>query len=149
MKRFISAMLTIALVFGLVLSGCSTTRSITYTAHTQPAGDYKQAEISVSSFHFTKFFGSVSVLQRFYEMYPASQYEVVAIEKVSKDWLLATPIGAGALLGGALTVIISPGDDLAVRMILPVSVVAAIGAFGGFVLHQIFGNNYVITYVER
>ena len=132
------------LVFGLVLGGCSTTRSITFAENTQPDRDYKYVVINV-----TNLFGSASVLQRFYEQYPASQYEVVAYEKTVKTWLLVTAGAGGALLGGALTVIISPGDDLVERIWLPVSVFAAIGASGGFIWHQISGNSYVITYVER
>jgi uncharacterized protein YceK len=46
-QRFVSAMLAMVLVFGLVFSGCATTHSITIAEQKQSEGEYKQAVISV------------------------------------------------------------------------------------------------------
>ena len=141
--RFISAMLAMVLVFGMVLSGCATTRSIDFAMDTQPAGVYRQVQISVNS----SLFGNASVLQRFYEQYPASQYEVIAYEKVSKDWMIGVGVGAGVLLGSLPLIMGADISDTEVP-IIAVSL-TAIGTLGGYIWHQIAGNNYVVTYVER
>jgi uncharacterized protein YceK len=138
---FLSAMLALALVFGLVVSGCATTHSINFAEQKQPEGVYKQATISVGS----SFFGKASVLQRFYEKYPSTQYEVVAIEKVRKDWMTIAGVGGGALIGTALFA--ANGGDADDIPFIPFF--AGVGTLTGYVLQQIFGNNFVITYVER
>jgi hypothetical protein len=141
-QRFVSAMLAMVLTFGLVFSGCATTHSITFAEQKQPEGDYKQAVISVGS----SFFGSASVLQRFYEKYPSIQYEVVAYEKVTKDWMLLSAGGGGMLIGTGIW-----GGAWGFNMEdVPVLITfTGIGFITGYVLHQLFGNNYVVTYIER
>ena len=148
MKRFFSAMLAMALVLGMVLSGCATTGSINYAEHTQPAGNYRQIELSVNS----GFTGNKSVLQRFYEQYPSTQYEVVAIEKVRKDWILMAGVAGGGILWGVGAVIEQSGWDDPTKdyPMSPVPpVLGGLGVLSGVVLHQIFGSTYVVTYVER
>ena len=145
--KFISAMLAMALVFGLVLSGCATTGSVNFAEHTQPAGNYRQIELSVSS----GFTGNKSVLQRFYEQYPSTQYEVVAIEKVRKDWILMAGVGGGAALFGLGTLLAVTGttDEGAPAGSFILAGLGGLGAVAGVALHQIFGSTYVITYTER
>ena len=150
--RFLSAMLAMALVFGLVLSGCTTTHAIDFAGDTQPPGAYKQAVIKITTRHFSDFFGSVSVLQRFYEQYPATQYEVVAIEKVSNSWITAAAAVVGGGLGSGIGAAISYNDEregwtsAEYPIIIGVSAIfAGIGGFTGYM----FSNSYVVTYVER
>jgi hypothetical protein len=116
---------------------------------TQPAGNYKHAVINVTSFHFSELFGSVSVLRRFYEQYPATQYEVVAYEKTMKTWLPAAGAGAGALVGvGVYFAGGGTGDSFGetdVMLFAVPSILAGVGALVGYM----FSTTYVVTYVER
>ena len=147
MKKFSIklAMLALALVLGLVLSGCATTSSINYAATTQPSGEYKHVAVKVSG--FAGIFGNTSVLQRFYEQYPSTQYEVIAYEKTAKPWLPTAGAVAGAILGlfiGYSMEVVSETNTQALSIAFPVGL-AAIGGFTG----NMFSSNYVITYVER
>ena len=149
--RFISAMLAMVLVFGLVLSGCTTTHAIDFAGDTQPPGAYKQAVIKITTYHFSDFFGNVSVLQRFYEQYPATQYEVIAIEKVSNSWITAAAAVAGGGLGlGIGAGVLLSDDDRIIPEEYPTwigisAIFAGIGGFTGYM----FSHSYVVTYVER
>ena len=157
--RFISAMLAMVLVFGMVLSGCATTtNSINFAMDTQPVGVYKQAVISARS----SFFGRDTALQRFYEQYPSTQYEVVAIEKISPNyWRLLAGAGGGALLGGVVGGVMAAaaageeGAYSAGGMALGVGLFtlggAGLGTLGGYIWHWMQGDSpsYVVTYVER
>ena len=151
MKKFISAMLAMVLVFGLILSGCSTTHAIAYTEHTQPAGNYKQAVLNITSYHFSNLFGTASVLQRFYEQYPATQYEVVAIEKVSKSWITAAAaaVGGGLGLGIGAGIMLSSDDHIYPEEYPAWIGISAVFAGIGGLTGYMFSNTYVVTYVER
>jgi hypothetical protein len=128
----------------LSLAGCSTTQAISFSASRQPAGEYKHAVIDAS---VTGDAGSV--LQRFYAQYPADQYEVIACELQSKNYL---PVLAGTGAGLLASLIALPiafnstdiGEGLAV---------AGVG-FGltipaGILLGNHFKDTYIVTYIER
>jgi hypothetical protein len=87
------------------------------------------------------------VLQRFYKKYPSSKYEVIACEKVSKDWIPMAAAAGGALItlgigagGGAFED--STGTTLALV------IAGSLGSIGFFV-GSLFSTNYVVTYIER
>ncbi|MDR2477116.1 MAG: hypothetical protein LBD18_04950, partial [Treponema sp.] len=84
----------------VLAAGCSTTQSIVFSPSSQPTGEYKYAVFSATAFGNA----AGTVLQRFYKQYPADQYEVIAYEAQSKDYLpLLTGFG-GALLGALIAV---------------------------------------------
>jgi uncharacterized protein YceK len=148
-KRFWLRILVLVLVFGMIVSGCSTTHSITYASAEQSNGDYKYVVISAVS-------GNASVLQRFYKMYPSSQYEVVAYEKMEKKWIpLVTALGGG-LIGGVIGSIpmsnqsdsqTDEGED-GYAFLLPI-ITAGGFAVLGYSIGDLFKENYIVTYVER
>jgi hypothetical protein len=82
------------------LTSCSTTQSIVFSASFQPAGEYKYAVFSATAFGNA----AGTVLQRFYQQYPADQYEVIACEAQSKDYLPLLGGLGGGLLGALIAV---------------------------------------------
>jgi uncharacterized protein YceK len=143
-KTIFWVMLVMALAFGMIVSGCSTTHSITYASAEQPNGYYKFVVISTVSVN-------ASVLQRFYEMYPSSQYEVVAYEKQEKKWLPLVAGLGGGFVGGLVGGLVGMGidtKDLAPALIIGGSTCVCFAVLGYFI-GDLFKENYVVTYVER
>ena len=127
------------------LTGCSTTQSIFFSASNQPAAAYHHAVISATA--FGKATGSV--LQRFYEQYPADQYEVIAYEAQSKNCLSLLGGFGGMLLGALIAVPVAyEAEDVYTGMGIAIA-----GIGGSVVLGQFIGDalktTYVITYIQR
>ena len=133
-------MLVLILVFGMTIVSCSTTHSITYTSSEQPSGDYKFAEFSAYEFS--------SVLQRFYARYPSSQYEVVAYEKIRKNWMpLVIGLGTGVLGLTVGTIAFIDADPWVAATLIP-TMTFSLGGIGASV-GNLFKDRYIVTYVER
>jgi hypothetical protein len=127
------------------LTGCSTTRSIVFAAPVPPAGEYKYAVFPAASFGME----AETVLQRFYKQYPADQYEVIACEAQSKDYLSLLGALGGGLLGALVAVPIAFDSDNTYT-----GIGIAVGGIGatlsiGNLLGEYFKTKYVITYIER
>ena len=131
------------IILGFTTTGCTTTSSINFASSEQPIGEYKHVLITINSNNRD------SVLQRFYEMYPSDQYQVVAYEKVRDGYapLLGALFGVtfGSAIGGIVGYI-TPGDNY---NLLTISIGASVLGSIGYYLGVIYSNNYLITYIER
>jgi hypothetical protein len=127
------------------LTGCSTTQSIVFSTSFQPAGEYKYAVFSATAFSNA----AGTVLQRFYEQYPADQYEVITCEAQSKDYLPLLAGSGGALLGALIAVpVVYNADDTYTGIGIAVAGVGGALTLGNFI-GEVFKTKYDVTYLER
>ena len=131
------------------LTGCSTTQSIVFSAQDQPAGEYQYAVISATAFGKT----TGSVLQRFYEQYPADQYELIACEAQNKNYLPLIGGLGGMLLGALITVpaaydAAEKAEDTFTGLGIAGAGIGASVALGYFI-GGAFKTKYIVTYVKR
>ena len=136
---FLSGILVMSLVFGILMTSCATTSSINFASAEQPTGEYMHVKVLRNAF------GGDSVLQRFYAAFPSERYQVVAFERVNRYHLSAAEALAGFLLGGIIGFGMTGGDSIGIGGVIAAPVLSTVGFSIGIFL----SSAYIVTYIER